>query len=70
MLTHLLGQRMRKPAPPLLFALETVGTGNLRRVELMLKPRLRNLERHRHVEDLLAVLDRDHAPCRERFAVP
>jgi hypothetical protein len=51
------------------FAREFLRHRHFRHFRLMLEACLRNLERCREVEYLLAVLDRNHAPRREALAV-
>ena len=69
MLANSFGQLMGKPRAMLFFRLQVLRTNDLRHIELMFETRFRHLERRRHVEDLLAMLDGHNAPRREAFPV-
>ena len=51
------------------FARQFLGLRHVRHLGLMGQPGLVAMERHRHGEDRVAVLDRDHAPGGEALAV-
>ena len=64
-----LGHLRQHPLLDLGVARQRVGRRHLGHRHLMVEAGLVVVERHRHREDRLAVLDRDHAPRREALAV-